>query len=353
MFPRIKYPHFDKLPQLEADRVISARPHPHHPLRIYNYTIKAVFTPPVDWTRPMRDCRGLILDLEGNIIARPFSKFWNYSQVLDQIPAGEPFTVWEKLDGSLGIIASYKGERIVATRGSFDSDQAKWLADWLNRNHPDFMPEGETWLTEIVYPANRIVVDYGQRAEAILLAVMAPDGAELPELFERSTRFTKARRFDGIADFSIINSDPQFAGEEGFVVKWASGLMAKVKADEYSRLHRLVTSCSNRTIWELLRTGKGVEEIVERVPAEFADWVNKTVDELNTNRAAVEAEARAAFAAGNALQFPTRREFAAWAKDQRNSSLLFNLLDGKDISDACWKLVEPKWFAPFRQDDGE
>ena len=195
---RIKYPLFHQLPGLVADRTISARPHPRFPLVIYNYTIKAVFTPPVDWTDAMRDCRGLILDLEGNIVGRPFRKFWNYSQVLDQVPADEPFEVWEKVDGSLGIIASYEGERVVATRGSFDSDQAKWLSEWLDRNHPDFLPGGETWLTEIVYPANRIVVDYGQREDAILLSVMSPDGTELKDLFESSTRFTKARRFDGI-----------------------------------------------------------------------------------------------------------------------------------------------------------
>jgi len=349
----LRYEHFDQLPQLLADRVISARPHSHLPLLIYNYTIKAVFTPPVDWTEPMRDCRGLVLDRAGNIVARPFRKFWNYSQVLDKVPANEPFTVWEKLDGSLGIIASWEGRRVVATRGSFDSDQAKWLAAWLDREHPDFMPGDETWLAEIVYPGNRIVVDYGQREDAVLLAVMAPDGTERTDLFERATRFRKARRFEGIADFSVVTSDPRFAGEEGFVVKWASGLMAKIKADEYSRLHRLLTQCSNRTIWELLRTGKGVGEIVDRVPAEFADWVNKTADGLIADRAAVEAEARRLFDSAGPDVMATRKDFAAWATKQKNPSLLFGLLDGRDIGDACWKLVEPKWFAPFRKDDGE
>ena len=351
----MKYPHFEQLRQLQADRVISARPHPELPLVIYNYTIKAVFTPPCDWTEPMRDCRGLILDHAGNIVARPFSKFWNYSQVLGQVPAGEAFTVWEKLDGSLGIIAAYEGRRVVATRGSFDSDQAKWLGEWLDREHPDFLPAGETWLAEIIYPANRIVVDYGERAEAVLLAVMAKDGTELEHVFESSTRFNKARRFDGITDFSIVNSDPRFAAEEGFVVKWKSGLMAKIKADEYSRLHRLVTGCSNRTIWELLRTGKGVGEIVERVPTEFAEWVNTTADGLLADRARVEAEARALFASAGPEVRATRKDFAAWVMGQKqvNTALLFGILDGRDIGDACWKLVEPKWFAPFRHDDGE
>lgn len=346
------YAHFDELEPLRAAGFISARRHPRHPLVIYNYTIKAVFTPPVDWTEPMKDCRGLILDTDGNIVARPFRKFWNYSQVLEQIPVGEPFTVWEKVDGSLGIIAAYAGERIVSTRGSFDSDQAKWLQQWLDREHNDFMPQGETWLTEIVYPDNRIVVDYGAREDAILLAVMGADGVDLPAMFENSTRFSKARRFDGISDFSIINTDPRFAGEEGFVVKWQSGLMAKIKADEYSRLHRLVTGCSTRTIWELLRTGKGIGEIVERVPAEFADWVTKVADGLMAAHAATGAAATAAVASPEAAGFTTRKDFALWAKTQKNPALLFNLLDGRDITDDCWKLVEPVWFA-FRKDDGE
>jgi hypothetical protein len=129
--------------------------------------------------------------------------------------------------------------------------------------------------------------------------------------------------------------------------------MAKIKADEYSRLHRLLTQCSNRTIWELLRTGKGVGEIVDRVPAEFAEWVNKTSDELLAARARVEAEARRLFESAGPEIRATRKNFALWATKQLNSSLLFGLLDGRDIGDSCWKLVEPKWFAPFRKDDGE
>ncbi len=349
----VPYPNLDEIGRLKTERYLTARRHPRFPLTIYNYTIKSVFTPPPEWTETMRDCRGLILDDHGNIVARPFRKFWNYAQVMDQVPTGEPFTVWEKLDGSLGIIAAWEGERVVATRGSFDSDQAVWLGQWLDRHHPDFLPGGETWLTEILYPGNKIVVDYGQREDAVLLAVMSPEGFELPHLFEGSTRFTKARRFDGIADFSIVNSDPQFAGEEGFVVKWASGLMAKIKADEYSRLHRLITGCSTRTIWELLRSGKGVGEIVDRVPTDFADWVNTTAASYTTQQAAAMAEARRIFESRDLGAMPTRKEFAMWAKSQKNPSLLFSLLDGHDISDACWKMVEPEWFAPFKSDDGE
>lgn len=262
MTDRIKYAHFDALPQLVADRVISARPHPSLPLTILNYTVKAQMTPLAEWTEPMKDCRGLILDRDG------------------------------------------------------------------------------------YYPDNRIVVDYGDRKEGVLLAVMAPDGVELTDLFNGQIRFHSARRFNGIKDFAIINSDPQFAGEEGFVVKWANGFMAKVKADEYCRLHRLITQCSTRTIWELLRSGAGIQELVDRVPAEFKTWVENTANELKFQQSNLEDGSRALFWSRNKTW--SRKEYAEWATTHTNPGILFALLDEKPISDMCWRLVEPKWATPFK-----
>ncbi len=194
------------------------------------------------------------------------------------------------------------------------------------------------------------MVDYGKRAEAVLLSVMAPDCVDLWNLFESNTRFKKARRFDGITDFSTINSDPRFAGEEGFVLQWPDGFRAKAKLDEYCRIHRLITSCSTRTIWEMLRTGASLQELLDRVPVEFADWVSDTAEALNGEFERVSMGAMSAFNGIRASEYPDRKSFAAWATKQPNPNLLFLLLDDLDISQACWKLVEPKWETPFRKD---
>jgi hypothetical protein len=347
----MKYAYFEELPQLVAGKMISARLHPTHPLTIFNYSVKSQMTPLAQWTQAMKDCRGLILDAEGMIVGRPFAKFWNLEQVSDQVPDGD-FEVWEKLDGSLGIVCYYAGERIVSTRGSFESDQAIWFRRWLDLKYPDFTPSGETWLFEILFPENRIVVDYGDRKEGVLLSVMSPDGVDLPDLFHGCTRFRKARRFDGLKEFSAINSDPQFAGAEGFVVRWANGFRAKVKLDEYKRLHRLITQCSTRTIWELLRSGSGIQELVDRVPAEFKAWVEKTAAEIQKTH-----DKHSLFAAYEFANYGTgapgaefsRKDFAMWATKQQHPQLLFALLDGKPISDMCWKLAEPRWSTPFKK----
>lgn len=299
-----------------------------------------------EWHEAMNDCRGLILDREGEIVGRPFRKFWNYDQVLDQIPT-EPFTVWEKLDGSLGIACYYAGEVVTATRGSFESDQAKWFGEWMRKKHPRFTPDGTTYLFEILFPENRIVVDYGDTQDAVLLSIMSEDGVDLWNLFERCDRFTKAQRFD-LSDFAAINTDPAYAGQEGFVVQWASGFRAKLKLEEYKRLHRLITQCSTRTIWELLRVGKDTQELIDRVPDEFAAWVHGQINGMNDARVAVAGAAQVAFEL--APRDGSRKEFAEYAKQCNHPSLLFALLDAKDITEATWKIVEPKWATPFRKD---
>lgn len=339
------YIHIEDLERLMADRLVSKRPHPTLPLFIYNYTAKAVTVNRPDWTPALCDARGLILDADKRIVGRPFSKFWNYEQVIEQIPAGEDFEVWEKLDGSLGIVCNYLGHRVVATRGSFESDQAKWATAWLDRKYGAFLPEiGRTFLFEILFPQNRIVVDYGDRSEMVLLGVMRNStGLLMQDIFDFTTAFPKAKRFDGIKDHSEI---PEIPGEEGFVVRWKSGFMAKVKFDEYKRLHRLITQCSTRTIWELLRDGKELGELVERVPAEFGDWVLVQANGLAQDFAHIVAESASAFL--NAPKDVERREYAAWAKQQKYPSLMFSMLDGRDIAPAVWKMIEPKWATPFR-----
>lgn len=347
----MKYPSLDEVSGLIADKLVSRRKHSALPLFIYNYTASAQGLPISKWPEALKDCRGLILDEDGNIVGRGFRKFWNYEQVTDLIPA-EPFEVFEKLDGSLIIASNYGGKRIVATRGSFDSDQARWAAKWLDLHHPDFMPrEGFTWLFEGLYPVNRIVVDYGDTEECVLLDIIDYHCNSVHH--GNAYGFREARRYDGMTEFGDINSDPSLIGQEGFVVRWQSGFRAKVKIDEYKRLHRLITQCSTRTIWELLRAGGTLDELNDRVPDDFKQWVTSTVSSLKERHTEVFGKAAEYFAI-----MPTkcnRKEFAMSATScpAPYPSMLFAMLDGKPVADMIWKFIEPKWATPFRKEAEE
>ena len=93
---------FELLDEMIAAKYISEKKHPDADLYIYNYTQKAQFER--FWNETTMQCRGLILDGQRKIVARPFKKFFNYGEHETlSIPDG-PFKVYEKMDGSLGIL---------------------------------------------------------------------------------------------------------------------------------------------------------------------------------------------------------------------------------------------------------
>src|SRR5690606_26325973 len=95
------------------------------PLSILNYTEKAQWDRV--WNPVTLTCRGLILDDDNEVVARPFGKFFNLADHEQDDPRlGWPCDVYEKLDGSLGIAYRYGDHVGIATRGSFDSEQAQW-----------------------------------------------------------------------------------------------------------------------------------------------------------------------------------------------------------------------------------
>ena len=90
---------------------------------------------------------------------------------MEHLP-NEPFEVYEKLDGSLGILYWLGDEPYIATRGSFESPQAQIATELLRAYDLSGLDRRRTYLFEIIYPENRIVVNYDDRRELVLLAII-------------------------------------------------------------------------------------------------------------------------------------------------------------------------------------
>ena len=88
------------------------------------------------------------------------------------------FEVFEKVDGSLGILHHFDGTWRAATKGAFNSPQARWIESRLALQDLSALTPGTTYLVEAIYPENRIVVRY-DTAELVLLAAYREDGLEL------------------------------------------------------------------------------------------------------------------------------------------------------------------------------
>ncbi len=342
----------EKVNQLVAEGYITKRSHPSGELMIYNYTAKAQYDRV--WTPETLQCRGLILDANGAIAARPFPKFFNLQEYQEALPA-EPFEVYEKLDGSLGILYWHQEQPYLASRGSFNSEQAIKANQILHSLYSSTIPLLDrelTYLFEIIYPSNRIVVDYGEMEALVLLAVIETESGIERKLEEFShLGFPIAKKYDGLKDLKAI-AKLEEQNKEGFVIKFAGGLRLKFKFAEYVKLHRVLTQVTSKVIWEMLRDNTPFEDILERVPDEFYNWVKETKAALIAQYQQIEASAKVDFERIVAkVDRSDRKEIAKHFLSCQNHTILFSLLDGKDYSDYIWRSIKPAHEKPFMDND--
>lgn len=341
----------DNLKKMLDQKYISVQKHPEADLFIYNYTQKAQFDR--IWNDETLQCRGLILNAQGQIVQRPFRKFFNLEEHED-LPI-EPFEVYEKLDGSLGILYWINDEPFLATRGSFISDQAVKGTQLLRKYPAEWFNPRLTYLFEIIYPENRIVVDYKGMEDLVLLGIIDPhSGAEIDYDWMTNNYKNKlkiAQKYANIAenikDIRAMHGTEE-ENKEGFVIRLESGMRIKVKFEDYVRLHRLVTGVNARRIWDLLRNDQPLDELLERVPDEFYAWVKNTRNGLVGDFEQVEHFATKAY--NKVKDLPTRREQAIeiMKEDRKYSSIVFKMLDGKSYDDIIWKMLRPKHETPFK-----
>lgn len=330
------------LKKMVDEKLVSVRKHPSADLFIYNYSPKVQYDKL--WNEITLQTRGLILDADMNIVARPFKKFFNLEELKSEEIPQLPFEVFEKMDGSLGILYWVNDKPFMATRGSFEGVQSIKATTILYQKYENTfnrLDRNSTYLFEIIYPQNRIVIDYGGVEDLFLLArIDNLTGLDL--LIYENTGFKIVKRYDGINDIQQLKKLEE-ENKEGFVILFKNGLRVKVKFSEYIKLHRIITGVSSIAIWEYLSEGKSFEELLEKVPDEFYNWVKKTQSEIMTEFEKILTESKAVF-----KEFDTKKETALYFQKQKYPSVLFNMLEGKTPDKIIWKMVRPKYSNPFK-----
>ena len=317
--------------------------HPTLPLTIWNYSQTTQYEG--KWDEITLQCRGLVTDDKGNVVARPFKKFFNMEEG-KHTPTKE-FDVYEKMDGSLIIIFWYDGEWVIASRGSFTSEQALSATEHIKHfNNMDMLDTNATYMFELIAKWNRIVVDYGDREELVLLGV---NGNDYECNYDELTVVSNAlgcdvvKKYDGIKDYTTLKG---MIGnnEEGFVIRFSNGDRMKIKGEEYVRLHKIMTEISTKSVWEILSTNVDMESILTDVPDEFYDKIKEYEKSLIFEFNTIKREYEWIFKAiKRSKGTEDRKVFAQYAKKYKYPSLLFGLLDGRDITTNVWELVKPEF----------
>jgi len=337
--------------------LVTCKKHPTLDLYIWNYTPECQYSRA--WDEHTRMARGLITDGEGNIVSRPFKKFWNLGEMeetkIENLP-GEIPEITEKVDGSLGV-QFYDGDNVyIATRGSFESEQAVFAIVWMQERftRKDFK-EGYTYLWEICYKQNRVVVDYGDFAGLILLAVVETEtGKEIDHIQEaQRLEVRSSQRINKTIDELVtLCQDTSLKGTEmeGFVLRYGNGLRVKTKTEEYKKLHKILTHFSSKVIWEILAKGETITSYLEQVPDEFFQWAKEKERELKDKYAEIYKDVVLGY--NDVRDLPTRKDQALKImKDYKAvSGGIFSLLDDKqaNLNDYIWKMIKPEYELPFK-----
>lgn len=320
------------LKKYKQDGLLRSQKHPTLPLEIWNYTEKVQYDDL--WDEITLSHRGTIRDFNGDLVAKPFSKFFNIEQ--NRHKESNKFEIYDKMDGSLGILFNYKNEWILATRGSFTSEQAIKGFQILQKYNYQILDKNLTYCFEIIYPENRIVLDYGNKEALVLLAIFDISGNErLIDNYSDIFEVVKKYDFEDYKEIQKLNWD----NSEGFIVRFSNGERCKIKFENYVELHRKLSFISEKSVWELICEKKEIKEYLDIVPDEFHEQIKKWYWDIMSNFSNNEIRIRNKFYQLPA--FETRKDFALAIKNDIDKALLFKLLDKKDIFDDICKLIKP------------
>jgi RNA ligase len=335
---------------------ISARRHPHLPLTIYNYTAKTQWEH--FWDEVTKHCRGLIVDWRGEIVGNCLVKFFNYNEPdAQEIDTSGPVQVTDKLDGSYLAVCIYDGQIVTATRGSFESDQAL-VADQIIAATPEYQAAlqllcaDSTAIFEVIFPENRIVLDYGSLRDIVLIGTIANF-----ELANGKQLWTPAAKLNwpgqvvktfNCKSFTEALAMPPRDNAEGVVVYFENtGARLKIKQQRYIELHKLIFNLTPKRIWERRMAGESLTGILQELPDEFHTAVIICNDELEDKLYGILQNVEEAFervlSKLNSIPNWTRKDFAIAAKGESYMHMLFQMLDGNEagLLESAWKLVKP------------
>jgi RNA ligase len=309
---------------------------------VLNYTPAAACE--AEWTPWECLCRGLIINRKtGEMVARPFDKFFNWGEG-GRTTAAPIVNVLEKMDGSLGILFRHDGQYGIATRGSFTSPQATWATRYL-REHINLtgLPDEDTLLFEIIYPENRIVVDYGERQELVLLAVRNRHTGTYRSR-EEVVQYAERYRLELPASYQFASTEailtqlPVLSPNcEGYVVEFADGQRFKFKGDQYRQISRAVQHMNQARAVELVAQGR-MDALDGIVPEALLRDFKEMMREIHNKVVDMEyyAQMKGAIAPKG-----DRKTFAAYAVQQGNpwTTMLFALYDGKPLRPVIFRVI--------------
>ena len=298
-----------------------------------------------------RECRGIIFDADGNLMSRPFHKFFNVNERTEtqthEIDMSQPHVIMEKMDGSMIRPILVDGYLRLATKMGV-TEVAMQAEEWLAKysylrivvSRRDYLrseiENGRTPIFEWVSPFNQIVIAY---EEADLVYLGSRDNFTGEYFFDENAPFTKVPRY-GSMDGNIleyVDSQRGKEGREGDIIRFADGHMLKVKNDWYVRIHKTIDRVRfDRNIVDLI-INEDVDDVIPMLPQEQVDRIRDFETRFwNAFRQTENRLYGLRIAAQQSYEDDRKRialEMVPSLPNKTDAQFIFRMLDGSNIRD--------------------
>ena len=217
------------------------------------------------------ECRSLVLDSDGNLVSRSFSRFYNYGECFTQDTFSfDDSVVYEKADGSLvGVYWCPQTDRWeIRTRGTAFAEanhvfgtKTNWtfreaILDAMRFTEDEFQEcmshfsQAITYVFEYTSPWNRIVTKYTEPKMVLLTGFVNVPNTEVDHVlvklaFMALTKRGMNVRLPKVYDLKSIDDcksalDDLLPTEEGYVIYCnKTGSRVKLKSPKYIIMHKL------------------------------------------------------------------------------------------------------------------
>lgn len=328
---------------------IGIQKHPTEDLYLLYYTDRCSFGH--HWTDLTMMCRGLITDLDWNIVQRPFKKFFNYEEIQDKsvIPDSDNFIAYEKIDGSLGILYWIGDKPYITTKGSWTSEQGKHATELIQKKEYEDrlgdLDRSKTYLFEIVYPEDKHIVDYGDLDALFLIGIIDTEtGKDFPL---PSIGMFRAKEYKtGINDWKKLRQHFSGTNREGFVVLWPdTGFRLKLKYESYLKAFYLKYKLTPKYILGALMNGEEHTLQLDDLPQESRASVETQIQKFNSEFDRVLWETRQ-FLKNYDQNTQTSREVASDLSGFKYSPVAWAIWNKKShdiLREITWKCVKKEF----------
>lgn len=303
------------------------------------------------WNTLTLQTRGLILNSDGTVHSRCYPKFFNLEELegVDFSKHGKA-KIFDKLDGSMGILYWDGNTPKISTRGSFNSDQAIEGTKILKEKYFDIwskIDKTKTYIFEIIYKENRIVCDYGDLRDIVLTSIIDTKTGKTLD-FSFNPGFSQVKEYE-FTDWTNVRELFSKPNQEGWVVLFESGLRIKIKQADYVILHKKLTKLSSRDLWKAFSTGISLELMLTDMPDESWDWIKKWDSKFKTQIAdrkieisklveSIDAEIAGLEKAGVVMN---KKRLWDLIKNKKDRNYYLNIKAGKDIDKYLWDEIYP------------